>query len=95
MLVIMAVKRRSRLQTNVNILLVCLAVTDALTGLTTQFFVRALEVKAVLSIFSPIVRISPPLGQMCLNVERDVRKGHRAKYPKIRGNVSIVNRENG
>ena len=35
-LVIMAVKRRPRLQTNANILLVCLAVTDALTGLTTQ-----------------------------------------------------------
>ena len=35
-LVIMAVKRRPRLQTNANILLVCLAVTDALTGLTSQ-----------------------------------------------------------
>ena len=35
-LVIMAVKRRPRLQTNTNILLSCLAVTDALTGLTTQ-----------------------------------------------------------
>ena len=35
-LVIMAVKRRPRLQTNANILLVCLAVTDALTGLTCQ-----------------------------------------------------------
>ena len=35
--------------------------------------------KAVLSIFSPIVRLSPPLGQMRPNMERDVRKGHRAK----------------
>ena len=35
-LVIMAVKRRPRLQTNANILLACLAVTDALTGLTSQ-----------------------------------------------------------
>ena len=35
-LVIMAVKRRPRLQSNANILLACLAVTDALTGLTTQ-----------------------------------------------------------
>ena len=35
-LVIMAVKRRHRLQTSTNILLACLAVTDALTGLTTQ-----------------------------------------------------------
>ena len=43
------------------------------------FFLRALKVKAVSSIFSPIVRISPPLGQMCPNMERDVRKGHRAK----------------
>ena len=35
-LVTMAVKRRPRLQTNANILLACLAVTDALTGLTSQ-----------------------------------------------------------
>jgi len=35
-LVIMAVKRRPRLESNTNILLACLAVTDALTGLTTQ-----------------------------------------------------------
>ena len=35
-LVIMAVKRRPRLQTNANILLACLAATDALTGLATQ-----------------------------------------------------------
>ena len=33
--------------------------------------------KAVLSIFSPIIRISPPLSQMCPNMERDIRKGHR------------------
>ena len=35
-LVIMAVKRRPRLQSNANILLACLAVTDALTGLLVQ-----------------------------------------------------------
>ena len=35
-LVIMAVKRRPRLQSNTNILLACLAVTDALTGLVVQ-----------------------------------------------------------
>ncbi len=35
-LVIMAVKRRPRLQSNTNILLACLAVTDVLTGLTVQ-----------------------------------------------------------
>ena len=35
-LVIMAVKRRQRLQTNSNILLACLAATDALTGLIVQ-----------------------------------------------------------
>ena len=38
-------------------------------------FLRALKVEVVLTIFSPIVRISPPLGQ---SIERDVRKGHRA-----------------
>ena len=37
-LVITAVKRRPRLQTNANITLSCLAVTDALTGLTAQPF---------------------------------------------------------
>ena len=30
--------------------------------------------KAVLSIFSPVIHISPPLGQMCPNMERDVEK---------------------
>ena len=35
-MVIMAVKRRPRLQTNANILLACLAATDAFTGLTLQ-----------------------------------------------------------
>ncbi|XP_078378016.1 histamine H2 receptor-like [Oculina patagonica] len=35
-LVIMAVKRRPRLQSNTNILLACLAATDVLTGLTVQ-----------------------------------------------------------
>ena len=35
-LVIAAVKRRPRLQTNANIMLACLAVTDVLTGLTAQ-----------------------------------------------------------
>ena len=35
-LVIMAVKRRPRLRSNANILLACLAVTDAATGLTAQ-----------------------------------------------------------
>jgi len=35
-LVIMAVKRRPRLQNNANILLAGLAATDALTGLTSQ-----------------------------------------------------------
>jgi len=35
-LVIMAVKRRRRLQSNANILLACLAATDALTGLVVQ-----------------------------------------------------------
>ena len=38
-------------------------------------FLRALKVEVVVTIFSPIVRISPPLGQ---SIERDVRKGHRA-----------------
>ena len=36
LMVIMAVKRRRRLQTNSNILLACLAATDTLTGLITQ-----------------------------------------------------------
>ena len=35
-LVMMAIKRKPRLQNNSNIMLACLAVTDVLTGLTTQ-----------------------------------------------------------
>ena len=46
-------------------------------------FLRALKVKAVLSMFSPIVHISPPLSQMCPNMEHDIRKGHRAKSQGI------------
>ena len=36
LVIIMAVKRRPRLQTNSNIFLACLAATDALTGLIVQ-----------------------------------------------------------
>ena len=47
-LVIMAVKRRTRLQTNANILLACLAATDVLTGLTSQLsFILARLLRAL------------------------------------------------
>ena len=52
---------------------------ESFSEILNPFILRALKVKAVLSIFLPVVRISPPLGQMCPNMERDVRKGHRAK----------------
>ena len=42
-MVIMAVKRRRRLQTNTNILLACLAATDALTGLINAASVYSVE----------------------------------------------------
>ena len=51
--------------------------------------------KAVLWIFSSIVRISPLLGQMCPNMERDVRKDIVQKYAKIRGKSLFLNRVNG
>ena len=38
-------------------------------------FLRALKVEVALTIFSPIVRISPHSAK---SIERDVRKGHRA-----------------
>ena len=47
-LVIMAVKRRPRLQTNSNILLACLAATDALTGLILQPLFIVLKISQLL-----------------------------------------------
>ena len=55
-LVIMAVKRRPRLQTNANILLASLAVTDALTGLTAQPSFIAWKTSQLLGI---VVRSGP------------------------------------
>ena len=52
---------------------------ESFSEILNPFILRALKVgRAVLSIFSPVVRISPPLGQKCPNMERDVRKAHRA-----------------
>ena len=46
--------------------------------------------KAVLSIFLPVVCISPPHGQMCPNMERDVRKGHCAKICEDSPQIVLV-----
>ena len=50
-LVIMAVKRRPRLQNNANILLACLAATDALTGVLTQTSFVAWKISQLVGFF--------------------------------------------
>ena len=50
-LVIMAVKRRPRLQSNANILLACLAATDALTGVLSQPSFVAWKISQLIGFF--------------------------------------------
>ena len=59
-LVIMAVKRRPRLQSNTNILLACLAATDAFTGLTAQpsfILWKAFEILSISNEFETFLKL--------------------------------------
>ena len=81
-LVIMAVKKRPNLQSNTNILLACLAVTDLLTGLIVQpsfvtwkaFYlltnVNITAVKEVHNLFLCVLTISSSLHLMLITCER-------------------------
>ena len=80
--VIMAVKKRPSLQSNTNILLACLAITDLLTGLIVQpsfvtwktFYVlkniNITAVKEVHNLFLPVLTISSSLHLMLITCER-------------------------
>ena len=80
-MVIMAVKRRPRLQINTNILLACLAATDALTGLATQpslivwksFYVNGIDSSVVQDFHSFFLRaltVCSPLHLILITCER-------------------------
>ncbi|XP_078378104.1 adenosine receptor A2a-like [Oculina patagonica] len=61
-LVITAVKRRPRLQTNTNILLACLAITDALTGFLVQPSFIAWKILVVLGVKNTYIFYIPHIA---------------------------------
>ena len=94
-LVIMAVKRRPRLQTYANILLACLAVTDALTGLfvqptfiiwrTSQLLGRINTdiVRTLHNFFLTVVSFSSALHLMLGTCERLLAIKYTMAYPHL------------
>ena len=105
-LVIMAVKRRPRLQSNANILLACLAVTDVLTGLIVQpafvgwktFQLRrkthevAVFVSFLHSSFMRSMNVCSCLHLMLITYERLVAIKFTMRYPYIvtRRNIKLA-----
>ena len=91
-LVIMAVKKRPNLQSNTNILLACLAVTDLLTGLIVQpsfvtwkaFYllknVNITAVKEVHNLFLRVVTVSSSLHLMLITCERLIAMKYTNHY---------------
>ena len=65
-LVIIAIKKRRRLQNNGNIMLACLAVTDVLTGLTSQ--PSFILWKTVSLLGSDIAKVFYPIHGLCIIV---------------------------
>ena len=94
-LVIMAVKRRPRLQNNTNILLACLATTDILTGLAVQpsFIswkciyvlenVNMEEVKSLHNFFLRVVSVCSLLHLMLITCERLIAIKFTMQYSYI------------
>ena len=94
-LVIMAVKRRPRLQTYANILLACLAVTDALTGLFVQPTFNIWTIFQVLGrintdivrtlhiFFLTVVTFSSALHLMLVTCERLIAIKYTMAYPHL------------
>ncbi|XP_068756789.1 trace amine-associated receptor 2-like [Montipora capricornis] len=66
MLVIIAIKRKRRLQNNGNIMLACLAVTDVLTGLTSQPSFILWKTASLLG--SDIAKVFYPIHRLCIIV---------------------------
>ncbi|XP_068762127.1 trace amine-associated receptor 13c-like [Montipora capricornis] len=95
-MVIIAIKRRPRLQSNANVLLACLAVTDVLTGLTSQpssviwnvsLLVGAADIVAVFrdlqAFFFALLAYSSSLHLMIVVCERLVAIKFPYRYPYI------------
>ena len=94
-LVIMAVKRRPRLQSYANILLACLAVTDALTGVFVQptFIIRRIFhllggintdiVRTLHIFFLTVVTFSSALHLMLVTCERLIAIKYTMAYPHL------------
>ena len=94
-LVIMAVKRRPRLQTYANILLACLGVTDALTGLlfqptfviwrTSQLLggINTDIVRTLHFFFLTVVSFSSALHLMLVTCERLIAIKYTMAYPHL------------
>ena len=94
-LVIMGVKRRPRLQSCANILLACLAVTDALTGVFVQptFIIRRIFqllgeintdiVRTLHIFFLTVVTFSSALHLMLVTCERLIAIKYTMAYPHL------------
>ena len=94
-MVIIAVKRRPRLQTNANILLACLATTDAFTGLTLQptfilrstFHLLGININVLIGDFRRFclfaMTICSPLHLMLVTCERLIAIRFTEHYPYI------------
>ena len=103
-LVIMAVKRRPRLQSNTNILLACLAVTDALTGLAVQpsfitwkaiYVLKNVDsrtVKLFHNLMLRVVSVSSSLHLMLVTCERLMAIKFTMHYPYImkKRNITVA-----
>ncbi|XP_020627564.1 alpha-1B adrenergic receptor-like [Orbicella faveolata] len=95
MLVIMAVKRKPRLQSYANVLLACLAVTDALTGLLVQptFIIWGIFqllggintdiVRPLHFFFLTVVTFSSALHLMLVTCERLIAIKYTMAYPYL------------
>ena len=94
-LVIIAVKRKARLQSYTNILLACLAVTDALTGVFVQptFIIRRIFqllgeintdiVRTLHIFFLTVVTFSSALHLMLVTCERLIAIKYTMAYPHL------------
>ena len=93
-MVIMAVKRRPRLQSNTNILLACLAATDALTGLAVQpsfivwksFYLNGIDGRVVQdfhNFFMRTLSVCSSLHLILITCERLIAVKFTMSYPYI------------
>ena len=100
----MAVKRRPRLQSNTNILLACLAVTDALTGFATQpsfiawqafYLLKKINISLLKELHNFFIRgvsVCSALHLMLVTLERLIAIKFTLHYPYIvtKRNIKIA-----